>query len=75
MALNKSSEGCASMGAALRLVRESKGLSCEDVARMVGVSRQTISKIEIGKRNAGANLFTAIADALGCEWILNEKKK
>ena len=42
---------------------------------MVGVSRQTISKIEIGKRNGGANLYAAIAGALGYEWILNEKKK
>ena len=75
MALNKSSEGCASMGAALRAIRESKGLSCEEVAQMVGVSRQTISKIEIGKRNGGANLYAAIAGALGYEWILNEKKK
>ena len=63
------------MGAALRTNREAKGLSCEEVANKVGVTRQTISKIEIGKWNAGADHLSAIADALGCEWILKEKEK
>lgn len=75
MALINSNEGRIRMGAALRAHREAKGLSCEEVANMVGVTRQTISKIEIGKWNAGADHLAAIADALGCEWILKEKGK
>lgn len=63
------------MGAALRAIRESRGLSCEEVAVMVGVTRQTISKIELGKWSAGADHLFAIADALGYEWFLKEKGK
>ena len=76
MALNdNSNEGRTRMGAALRAIRESKGLSCEEVANMVGVTRQTIPKIELGKWSAGADHLSAIADALGYEWVLKEKKR
>lgn len=74
MAIDKTARGRARMGAALRAIRESKGLSCEEVAVMVGVTRQTISKIEIGKWNAGADHLSAIADALGYEWTLTIKE-
>lgn len=75
MALNNENEGRIRLGAALRAIREAEGLSCEDVAQKIGVTRQTISKIEIGRWNAGADHLCAIADALGYEWTLKPKEQ
>lgn len=74
MALEKNNEGCIQMGAAIRQIRESENMTLEDVASKIGVSRQTISKIEIGKWNASANHLHAIAGAIGYEWTLRKKQ-
>lgn len=74
MALEKTNEGCIRMGAALRQIRESEEMTLEEVATKIGVSRQTVSKIETGKWNASANHLSAIAGAIGYEWTLKKKQ-
>ncbi len=49
----------------LRKYREKEGLSQEDLARMLGVSRQTIVNIERGLSEPKVFLALAIAAALG----------
>ena len=48
----------------LKLARIEKDLTQEDLAEIVGVSRQTISLIETGKYNPSLNLCIAICKAL-----------
>ena len=49
----------------LKLARVEKGLSQQDLADMIGVTRQTIGLIEKGSYNPTLNLCIAIAKALG----------
>lgn len=49
----------------LKAARAGKDLSQEDLAKLVGVSRQTIILIERGDYNPSLNLCLAIAKALG----------
>lgn len=74
MPIINNKDGCIHMGAALRTIREQQGLTCAEVASRVGVDRQTISKIELGRWNAGSGHLWAIAAALGYEWTLKKKK-
>lgn len=48
----------------LKLARVEKDLSQEELANLVGVSRQTISLIEVGKYNPSLNLCVSICKAL-----------
>lgn len=48
----------------LKLARVEKDLSQDELAKIVGVSRQTISLIESGKYNPTLNLCTEICKAL-----------
>ena len=49
----------------LKLARVEKELSQEELAKLVGVSRQTIGLIESGNYNPTLSLCTAICRALG----------
>ena len=49
----------------LKMVRVEKDLSQEDLANMVGVTRQTIGLIEAGKYNPSLNLCLKICWATG----------
>ena len=49
----------------LKAARAGKDLSQEDLAKLCGVSRQTISAIEKGDYNPTINLCIAICKALG----------
>ena len=46
-------------------LRKARGLNQEDFAKMLYVSRQTISSIETGKYNPSLDLAFAIADFFG----------
>ena len=46
-------------------LRKERGLSQEDFARAIRVSRQTVSSIENGKYNPSLELAFAIADFFG----------
>lgn len=48
----------------LKLARVEKDLSQEELAKIVGVSRQTIGLIELGKYNPSLNLCISICKAL-----------
>ncbi|MCT1400301.1 helix-turn-helix transcriptional regulator [Paenibacillus sp. p3-SID867] len=48
----------------LKMARVEKDLSQEELAQIVGVSRQTISLIELGKYNPSLSLCVAICKAL-----------
>ena len=48
----------------LKLARIEKGLSQQDLADLVGVTRQTIGLVEKGKYNPTLNLCIGIAKAL-----------
>lgn len=49
----------------LKAARAAKDLSQEQLAQLVGVTRQTIGMIETGKYNPTLNLCIAICKALG----------
>ncbi len=49
----------------LRIARIEKDLSQEDLANMVGATRQTIGLIEAGRYNPSLNLCIAICKATG----------
>ena len=55
------------MGYNVKKIRLAKKLSQEELCKMSGVSRQTISDLESGKSvNTTTATLTKIADALGC---------
>lgn len=49
----------------LRIARIEKDLSQEELAKLVGVTRQTIGLIEAGKYNPSLNLCIGICKATG----------
>ena len=49
----------------LKMARIEKGLTQEDLANLVGVTRQTIGLIEAGKYNPSLKLCIAICKATG----------
>lgn len=54
----------------LKKIREDKGLTQEDVAKMVGISRSTYGHIESGERGATVSNAQKIAAALNFSWTL-----
>src|SRR5690606_14626563 len=57
------------LGATLRKQRIDLGLSQEDVADQLGISRNTISAIEDGKRRH-ANILLESMSVLGCDLLI-----
>ena len=53
------------VGAALRAVREQRGLSLREVARRVGVSPSFVSQVETGKANPSVGTLYALVGVLG----------
>lgn len=49
----------------LRKIRKEKGISCEELAKKAGTTRQTISNIELKKRGTSFEIGMKIAKALG----------
>jgi len=45
-------------------IRESKGISRENLAKMVGVSEDWMKRVEQGKRRTGTKLLESIAEKL-----------
>lgn len=54
----------------LKSIREEKGLTQENVANMVGISRSTYGHIESGERGVTVSNAKKIADALKFKWTL-----
>ena len=55
------------LGCAIKLRRESQGLSQERLAMMVGSSKSHIWRIETGRVGVGLDALVRIADALDIE--------
>jgi transcriptional regulator with XRE-family HTH domain len=55
------------IGANLRQIRLSKGQTLTEVAKMAGLTKSTLSKIETGQVSASISTFMKIADAMGRE--------
>lgn len=56
----------------IRLAREDAGLTQGQLAKMLGVSRPTVSDIEAGRRKVSAEELGKMADLFGVstEWLL-----
>jgi transcriptional regulator with XRE-family HTH domain len=59
------------IGLELKNKREEKGLTTQQLADDMGISRSTISKIENGKWNFGIDTITTLAVYLGFKLHLN----
>lgn len=55
------------MGLRIRTLRKERGLTGEQLAEMVGITKGYISEIETGKKTPGAGLVIRFAAALNCE--------
>lgn len=53
--------------AALRAIRDARGLTVRQLAVKAGVSAPTVSRIETGKRNGSLETLAALAAALDVE--------
>jgi molybdate-binding protein/transcriptional regulator with XRE-family HTH domain len=58
-------ERLATSGARLRLTRQSRGFSQQQLAGMAGVSRQAVSAVEAGHSDPSLRVALALANALG----------
>ena len=58
-------DGRAGSGARLRLARQARGYSQEQLAGMAGVSRQAVSSVEAGHSAPSLRVALAISSALG----------
>ncbi|MBR3056544.1 MAG: helix-turn-helix domain-containing protein [Clostridiales bacterium] len=56
------------VGDQIRKIRECKGLSQQDLANKMGISRQTLSKIENGKQSVGQKMIFEAASALDIDY-------
>src|SRR5215510_7139555 len=57
--------GPAGSGALLRLARQARGFSQQQLAHMAGVSRQAVSSVEAGHSDPSLRVALALARALG----------
>lgn len=53
-------------GAAIRAIREARGIPLGDCASTCDISYSYLSNIEAGRKNASPALLRKLADALGC---------
>lgn len=63
------------IGGTIRSIREKRGLSQEQLAEKMNISRSTISKIESGKFNCSIDYLSKFAAFLNFEIILQEFKE
>jgi transcriptional regulator with XRE-family HTH domain len=60
----------------IRRIRETKGLSLEGLAKLVGTTNQQISHLELGKRQLTVDWLRRLATALDCHpWALVEDER
>lgn len=60
------------IGLSIKQIREGRGLTQEQLAERMSISRSTISKIESGKFNFSVDYLSRFADFLNFEIILME---
>jgi len=62
-----------SIGSSLRESRNRNGLTQEELAAKMNISRSTIAKVEAGKWSIGIDLLSRFCDALGLEVVVVNK--
>ena len=62
------------IGEQIRALREMKGYSAEQVARISGVNAYTIRRIERGNGHSHFDVVCDILNALDCELVIRSKK-
>jgi transcriptional regulator with XRE-family HTH domain len=62
---NNAHPGRVAFGHRVRSIRESRGLSQEQLAELARLHRTYVSSLERGQRNVGLDNILALADALG----------
>ena len=67
MTIDKTKNYDFKIGENIRLWRQFKGVKQEDLAKQIGKSKPTISKIETGEEIPNTNIVEDIAKALGLE--------
>lgn len=55
------------LGAKIKEIRESKGISKYEVSKKSGVVISNLTRIEAGKYSVGFDILQRIAEALGCK--------
>lgn len=60
------------IGLKIEQLRKSRGLTQLELAKLAGIDRANISKIESGKYNVGIDILNRIADALKSTWLLKD---
>jgi transcriptional regulator with XRE-family HTH domain len=64
--MGKPIEAChVGVGARIRIIRETLGLSQEDLAKRVGMQRASVTNVEIGRQRLLLQTVEAFARALG----------
>lgn len=63
------------VGKSIREIREKRGLSQEQLADKMNISRSTISKIESGKFNCSIDYLSKFASFLNFEIILQDSPR
>lgn len=61
------------IGAEVKSIRQSYGLSLRDLAAKVGITYQSLNRIENGRYNTGINNICRILNALDCEIIIKKR--
>lgn len=61
------------IGAEVKSIRQSYGLSLRDLATKVGITYQSLNRIENGRYNTGINNICRILNALDCEIIIKKR--
>lgn len=67
---NSKDPALVSFGAAVRLVRTTRGISQEELAHLSGVDRSYLGAIELGEQNSG--LLNLVRIAMALETTLGE---
>ena len=61
------------IGAEIKSIRQSYGLSLRDLAAKVGITYQSLNRIENDRYNTGIGNIYRLLDALNCEIIIKKK--
>lgn len=61
------------LGEAIRLLRESKGMTRAALSEAVGISESHLKKIEAGERHPGIHTYQKIIAVLGMEIVLRKE--
>lgn len=61
-----------SVGRRIREVRQKRGLTQQELADRLGVSLNTVNRMEMGHRTPGLDVVTRLGELLGCdtEWLI-----